>query len=337
MYNYSYECKGIKLNSREFFELLFLNKVDDKTARSFLIDIYNKGESVDDIVNAVSVMRKHLSPLIVSDDIKDKLFDIVGTGGDGSNSFNISSTCSILLASCGVYVAKHGNRGFTSKSGSADMLENLGINLNLSLKNQAILLEECNWTYMFAPNHHKAMKHIAPIRKTIPHRTIFNLIGPLANPSNASKQLVGVFNPSFIDTFATAMLELNTSSSIVVSSNDGLDEVSISDKTIYSKINNGIITKGVFDPKDYGFNLHPKSAIIGGDSTENASITYGIFSKNIIGAKKDIVIVNSAFSLLAYGLARDIKDGIEIARDAIESKKALNKLNQILTISKGLI
>ena len=324
------------LNSKEFFELLFLNKLNADDARKFLIDIYNKGESAEDIINAVKVMKKHLTPLKVREDLKDKLFDIVGTGGDHSNTFNISSTCAILLASCGVYVAKHGSRGYTSKSGSADMLEKLGINLNLDVNSQEKLLEETNFTYMFAPNHHKAMRYIAPIRKTISHRTIFNLIGPLANPANATKQLIGVYSEDLLDTFASALIELKTSSSMVVSSKDGLDEISVSDKTAFCKIENNKVTKGIFNPKDYGFNLHPKSALVGGDSEENARITYGIFSHRINGAKKDIIIINSAFSLWTYGMARDIKEGIEIAREAIDSKKALDKLQHILKVSKQL-
>lgn len=324
------------LDSKEFFELLFLNKINADDARKFLIDIYNKGESVEDIVNVVKVMRKYLSPLNVREDLKDKLFDIVGTGGDCSNTFNISSSCAILLASCGVYVAKHGNRGYTSKSGSADMLEKLGISLDLDVKSQEKLLEETNFTYMFAPNHHKAMRYIAPIRKTIPHRTIFNLIGPLANPANATKQLIGVYSEDLLDTFATALIELETSSSIVVSSKDGLDEISVSDKSVFYKIENNKSIKGIFNPKDYGFNLHPKSALVGGDSVENARITHGIFANKIKGAKKDVLIINSAFSLWTYGMARDIQEGIEIARDAIDSGKALNKLHHILKVSSQL-
>ena len=322
------------MNSKEFFELLFLNKLNNNQAREFLIDIYNKKESTADIVNAVQVMKKHLSPLKVRDDLKDKLFDIVGTGGDKSNTFNISSSCAIVLASCGVYVAKHGSRGYTSKSGSADMLEKLGINLNLNVKSQEKLLEETHFTYMFAPNHHKAMRYIAPIRKTIPHRTIFNLIGPLANPANATKQLIGVYDESFIDTFASALVDIKTSSSIVVSSKDGLDEISVSDKTTYAKIENNKITKHIFNPKDYGFNLHPKSALIGGDSTENARITHNILSNKTTGAKKDIIIINSAFGLWTYGLAKNIKEGIQIAKEAIESGKSLKKLEHILKVSK---
>jgi anthranilate phosphoribosyltransferase len=324
------------LNSKEFFELLFLNKINANDAKTFLIDIYNKGESATDIINAVKVMKKHLSPLNVKKDLKDKLFDIVGTGGDGSNTFNISSSCAIVLASCGVYVAKHGSRGYTSKSGSADMLEKLGINLNLDIKSQEKLLEETNFTYMFAPNHHKAMRYIAPIRKTISHRTIFNLIGPLANPANATKQLIGVYDENLLDIFASALIEIKTSLSIVVSSKDGLDEISVSDKTAYSKIENNKITKHIFNPKDYGFNLHPKSALIGGDSIENARITYNILSNKIKGAKKDIVIINSAFGLWAYGIAKSIEEGIEISRESIESGNALNKLQHILKVSKQL-
>lgn len=324
------------MKSELFFELLFLNKVDFATARKYLIALYEKGESAQDIISAVRVMREHMIPLDISDDIRGKVFDVVGTGGDKSGTFNISSTVSLLLASCGVMVAKHGNRGYTSKSGSSDMMESLGINLSLSLDSQVKLLQETNFTYMFAPNHHPAMRYITPIRKDISHRTIFNIIGPLANPAMATKQLLGVFSPDFIDRMASSLQKLKTKSSIVISSNDGLDEVSISDKTFYSVIKDNKITKHIFNPKDYNMNLFPKSAVIGGDSKENARIAYNILSGQLQGAKRNIVVINAAFSLLACEKVDNIRDGITLANEAIDSKKAFNKLNQILTISKRM-
>ena len=178
------------------FDDIFENRLPEDEVREFLIELYERGETSAEIAGAASAMRDHLIPLPIHYDLKEKIIDNCGTGGDKSNSFNISTTVSILLASCGSYVAKHGNRSITSKSGSADMLEALNIKLDLSLENSAKMLEDTGFTFMFAQNHHPAMKYIMPIRKSIPHRTIFNILGPLSNPATVSKQLIGVFDQS---------------------------------------------------------------------------------------------------------------------------------------------
>ncbi len=194
---------------REHFEKLFKNELSPNEAREFLIDLYNRGESGEEIAIASSIMRDHSIKLPISDDLKSKIIDIVGTGGDRSGTFNISTTVSLLLASIGSYVAKHGNRSITSRSGSADLLESLGINLNLTPKQQVKMLEESRFCFMFAINHHPAMKHIMPVRKSIEHRTIFNLLGPLTSPAGAKKYLLGVFSPEYIEKMATALIRLN--------------------------------------------------------------------------------------------------------------------------------
>ncbi|MEO1958862.1 MAG: anthranilate phosphoribosyltransferase, partial [Nautiliaceae bacterium] len=190
---------------KEKFEALFKNKLSQEEAREFLIKLYNKKESPKEIAIAAEIMRKYSIKLPLSKEIQEKLIDIVGTGGDKSNSFNISSTTALLISSIGSIVAKHGNRSITSKSGSADMLEALGININLPPSKQVRMLEEVGFTFIFAINHHPAMKHIMPIRKSIPHRTIFNLLGPLTNPANAKKYLLGVYSPEFLELFAGAL------------------------------------------------------------------------------------------------------------------------------------
>ncbi|MEA3456143.1 MAG: anthranilate phosphoribosyltransferase, partial [Campylobacterota bacterium] len=206
------------MNTQEQFEKLFDNKMAESEARDFLISLYEKGESAEDIAAAAYVMREHSVKLPLSHELREKSIDIVGTGGDKSGSFNISSTVSLLLASMGSIVAKHGNRSITSNSGSADLLEALGINLNLSPENQVKMLEETGFCFIFAMNHHPAMKHIMPIRKSIDHRTIFNLLGPLTNPSGARKYLLGVFDPAYIQVMAKALLELGVKRAHVVSS-----------------------------------------------------------------------------------------------------------------------
>lgn len=224
------------------FDDIFENRLSQEEIREYLLELYERGETASEIAGAASAMRDHLIPLPIHEDLRAKAIDVVGTGGDKSYSFNISSTVSILLAACGCYVAKHGNRSVTSKSGSADMLEALGINLNLSLENTAKMLEETGFGFMFANNHHPAMKYITPVRKTIPHRTIMNILGPLCNPAGVTKQVIGVFDKSYINRIATALDLLDSKRAMILSSNDGMDEISVSDITYATLLINGKIT-----------------------------------------------------------------------------------------------
>ncbi len=322
--------------SRVMFEKLFKNELSDNEAREFLVSLYKNGESSEDIANAASVMRAHSIKLPVSSELQDELIDIVGTGGDKSGSFNISTTVSLLLASIGSRVAKHGNRSITSKSGSADALEALGINLNLELSKQVQMIEEANWTFIFAINHHPAMKHIMPIRKSLSHRTIFNILGPLTNPAGAKKYLLGVFSPDFIDVMANALLELDTKRAYVVSSEDGMDEISISAPTKFAYVESGKVSEGIINPEAHGFKLSPKEAILGGEAKENAIITRDILSGVQKGAKRDVVLLNGAYALFADGKARDIKEGIEMLEYAIDSQKAIEQLEKIIEVSNKL-
>ncbi len=318
------------------FDDIFENRLPEDEVREYLVELYERGETAAEIAGAASAMREHLIPLPVHYDLKEKLIDNCGTGGDKSYSFNISSTVSILLASCGCYVAKHGNRSITSKSGSADMLEALGINLNLSLENSAKMLEDVGFTFMFAQNHHPCMKYIMPIRKSIPHRTIFNILGPLSNPATVSKQLIGVFDKSYINKLAYAMDMLDTKRSIIVSSNDGMDEISISDITYATSLFNGRITDFEINPEHYGMSMGDKNEILGGDAIFNAKLTSDLLSKKLIGSKLNIVLLNAAAALIVDEKARDFQEGIEIARGAIMSGKAKEKLEQIIKVSNQL-
>ncbi len=322
--------------SKEMFEKLFKNELSQDEARDFLVELYKKGESAEDIANAASVMREHSIKLPVSKELQDELIDIVGTGGDKSGSFNISTTVSLLLAASGAKVAKHGNRSITSNSGSADVLEALGINLNLSVENQIKLLEELGWSFIFAINHHPAMKHIMPIRKSLSHRTIFNILGPLTNPAGAKKYLLGVFSAEFIDVIANALVELDTKRAFVVSSRDGMDEISISADTDFAFVQSGKVTRGVVNPLAFGFKRAPKEAILGGDAKENAKITIDVLSGELKDAKRDIVLLNGAYALFIDGKARDIQEGIEILEHTIATKKAIEHLEKIIKVSNEL-
>ena len=324
------------MNIKAQFEKLFNNEMPEQEARQFLIDLYEKGESGSDIAAAASVMREHSVKVPLSDELREKAIDVVGTGGDQSGSFNISTTVSLLLASLGCVVAKHGNRSITSNSGSADVLEALGINLNLSVENQVKMLEETGFCFIFAMNHHPAMKHIMPIRKSIPHRTIFNILGPLTNPAGARKYLLGVFDPAYIKRMAEALLELDTKRAYVVSSHDGMDELSLTGNSSFAYVEANRISEGEINPEAFGFKLAPKEAILGGNAAENAQITKDIFSGAERGAKRDIVVLNAAFALFVDGNVRDIEEAIAMAEEGLDSGKATAHLQRMAEISQKL-
>lgn len=315
------------------FDDIFENRLPEEEVRNYLIKLYENGETAEDIASAASAMREHCIPLNISYTLKEELIDNCGTGGDKSNSFNISTTVAIVIAACGSKVAKHGNRSITSNSGSADMLEHLGMNLNISNDNQIKMLEQTGFCFMFAQNHHPAMKFIMPIRKSIPHRTIFNILGPLSNPAMVHKQIIGVFDKSFVPKIAQAMALLGAKRSMVVSSNDNMDEISVSDITHAAFVDHGSIREFIIDPREYGFDLYPKSEIEGGTPQENALITQGILDNTINGAKRDIVLINAAAALLVDGKVHSTEEGIAMAKEAIQSGVALKKLQQIIEVS----
>ncbi len=315
------------------FDDIFENRLPQEEVRDYLIELYNRGETSDEIAAAAAAMREHMVHLDLPQELQEQLIDNCGTGGDKSNSFNISTTVSILLSACGSKVAKHGNRSITSNSGSADMLESLGINLTLTIPKQIEMLKRCGFVFMFAINHHPAMKHIMPIRKSIDHRTIFNILGPLSNPASVHKQLIGVFNKEYILKIADALTTLGTKRAMVVSSNDGMDELSISDITHCAFVERGVVNEFTIDPREYGFDLYPKSEIEGGDAVFNAQITRGILDGTIIGAKRDIVLLNAGVALLVDGKVNSTEEGISMAQDAINNNLAIDKLNEIIQIS----
>lgn len=324
------------MSTKAQFEKLFNNEMSEDEARKFLIDLYEKGESGEDIAAAASVMREHSIKLNLSDELLERAIDIVGTGGDKSGSFNISTTTSLLLASMGRVVAKHGNRSITSNSGSTDVLEALGINLDLSIDNKIKMLEETGFCFFPATDHHPAMKHIMPIRKSIDHRTIFNLLGPLTNPAGAKKYLLGVFDPSYIKVMAEALLELGTKRAYVVSSQDGMDEIGISCNTSFAYVEADRISEGEINPETFGFKLASKEAILGGDAAFNAQITRDIYSGEERGAKRDIVVLNAAFALFVDGNVRDIQEAIQMVEAQLDSGKTREHLNYMADVSQKL-
>jgi len=319
------------------FTSLFNHEMSDAQMREFLVGMtLDENTPVEVIAAAADVMRSFAIALPISEQTRERALDIVGTGGDKIGSFNISSTTALLVASCGATVAKHGSRSITSKSGSADMFETLGIRLDLSVAQSAKLLEESGFTFMFAQNHHPAMKFIVPVRKSIPDKTIFNILGPLTNPAGVKKSMLGVFDKSFVPKMAEALQINGAKSALVVSSNEGMDEISISDITHASLLQDGSLKEFEIDPQIYGIKRVPLEAIMGGDARMNANILKNIFDSNATNAQRDIVLINAAASLMVEGMARDIQDGLEIAREAIANARPKVKLKQIVEISNKL-
>ena len=321
----------------EAFEKLFRHEMNDEEMRAFLLSMkLDDSMPVEALAAAASVMRSHAVALPVSEELRPQLIDIVGTGGDKIGSFNISSTVAILCASMGAYVAKHGSRSVTSKSGSADMFEALGVRLDLSLEQTARLLEETGFTFMFAQNHHPAMKFIMPVRRSIPDKTIFNVLGPLTNPAGVQKIMLGVFDRSFVPKIAEALRINRVVSAIVVSSEERMDEISVSGITHAARVDGNGITEYEIDPSAYGIKRQPLQAIVGGDGSENAQILRNIFDDTATEAQRDIVMINAANAFIVDGKARDIRDGLEMAREAVFSGKAKAKLAQIIEVSSKL-
>jgi len=319
------------------FTSLFNHEMDDIQMREFLVGLtLDKNTSVNTIAAAADVMRSFAIPLPIQEETRARALDIVGTGGDKIGSFNISSTVALLVAACGATVAKHGSRSITSKSGSADMFEALGIRLDLSIENSARLLEETGFTFMFAQNHHPAMKFIMPIRKSIPDKTIFNILGPLTNPAGVQKSMLGVFDKAFVPKMLEALKINGATSAMVVSSKEGMDEISISDITYASRLYNGIVHEFEIDPEACKIRKMPLKAIMGGEAKENANILRHILDGTSTDAQRDIVLINAAAALLVDGLVRDMQDGMEMAREALRNKRGNKKLKQIIEVSNKL-
>ncbi|MDQ2086793.1 anthranilate phosphoribosyltransferase [Herbivorax sp. ANBcel31] len=292
---------------------------------SFITALRIKGETIEEVTGCAKVMREK------SDRINPQVeyyIDTCGTGGDGTNTFNISTATAFVAAAGGVTVAKHGNRSVSSRSGSADVLEMLGINIDISPEKSKECIEKVGIGFMFAPHFHKSMKHAAGPRKELGIRTIFNILGPLTNPANAKGQVLGVFDERLTEPIANVLLNLNVQRAMVIHGLDGMDEITTTDKTKVSEVRDGKVINYNIDPEEYGFKLAKKEELLGGDAKENADIILSIF-KGEKGKKRDIVVLNSAAALYVGKVAKSIEEGIELAAKIIDSNKAMKKLNEL--------
>ncbi|MGA0572301.1 anthranilate phosphoribosyltransferase [Variovorax sp. VNK109] len=292
-----------------------------------------KKETIGEITAAAQVMREFSTKVNVAD--KTHLVDIVGTGGDGSHTFNISTCSMFVAAAAGARTAKHGGRSVSSKSGSADVLEALGININLSPEAIARCIAEVGAGFMFAPNHHPAMKNVAPVRKELGVRTLFNILGPLTNPASAPNILMGVFHPDLVGIQVRALQRLGAEHAVVVYGKDGMDEVSLGAATLVGELKNGEITEYEIHPEDFGMPMASNRALRVGTPQESCAMLLGVLD-NVPGAARDVVILNAGAALYAANVASTMKDGVEKARAAIESGAARARLDHLSRLTHSL-
>lgn len=293
---------------------------------AYLTALSLKGETIDEITASAAGMRAHCIKLLHNLDV----LEIVGTGGDGSNSFNISTTSSLVIAAGGVPVAKHGNRAASSKSGAADVLEALGVKITLTPERSAEILKKINICFLFAQNYHIAMKYVAPIRKELGIRTVFNILGPLSNPAGANMELMGVYDQSLVEPLAQVMANLGVNRGMVVYGQDSLDEISMCAPTSVCEIRDGKFTSYEITPEQFGYERCEKGALTGGTPAENAEITKEILKGEEKGPKRQAVCLNAGAALYIAGKAASIQEGVKLAESLIDSGAALKKLEEFV-------
>lgn len=299
---------------------------------SLLTALRIKGETVEEITGFAEAMRGASSRI---DTETQKLLDTCGTGGSGIHKINVSTTAAIVAASVSVRVAKHGNRSASGRSGSADVLEALGVNIQLDAGQAKRCLDDIGICFMFSQLYHPSMKHAAGPRKELGIRTVFNMLGPLTNPAGADRQVLGIYDGGKTSTIAEVLRELGSKRALVVSSREGLDEISISSPTRVSELKNGEIRTYDLQPEDLGLRTYPLEAMIGGDPQTNAEIVRRVL-QGAPGAHRDVVLANAGACVYVAGLADNIREGVAIAAEAIDSGKALNKLEQLIQTTEEL-
>lgn len=315
----------------ESLEAIMSGEAGDAQTAGFLIALRAKGESAEEIAGLASVIRAHAEPVTGPSGM---FIDTCGTGG-GRSTFNISTTAAFVVAGAGVAVAKHGNRSATSKCGSADVLEALGARIELPPDRVARCLEEVGIGFMFAPAHHPAFKHIVPVRRALAVRTVFNLIGPLANPAGAPRQLLGVADPDYLRRLAQALAALGTERALVVRGRDGLDELSTGAVNDVIGVGPDGIRASVIDPADYGFRPPAEEHIAGGDPAANAVVTRAVLD-GVPGPARDLVVLNAAAAIWLSGRAADLGEGIRLAQASIDEGAARERLAAFVGTTRAL-
>ncbi len=300
---------------------------------AFLSGLRVKKETIGEITAAAQVMREFSTKVEVAD--RSHLVDIVGTGGDGSHTFNISTCSMFVAAACGARVSKHGNRGVSSKSGSADVLEAMGVPMTLSAAAVATCIEQTGIGFMFAPNHHPAMKNVGPVRRELGVRTIFNILGPLTNPADAPHILMGVFHPDLVGIQVRALERLGAKHAVVVWGRDGMDEVSLGAATMVGEYKDGKVTEYEIHPEDFGLAMASNRTLKVEDAAQSQAMVEAVL-RNEAGAARDIVMLNAGVALYAADLADTMAEGVEMAREAISSGRAHQKQLQFIAAVRAL-
>ena len=291
-----------------------------------------KAETIDEISGCATAMRSLATPV---EHPGMEVLEIVGTGGDGAHSFNVSTTAAMVVAAGGVKVAKHGNRAASSLSGTADCLEALGVNIAQDPALCRKMLEEAGFCFMFAQKYHAAMKYVGPIRKELGFRTVFNILGPLTNPAKPEMFLLGVYDEYLVEPVAKVLSALGVKRGLVVYGQDRLDEISASAPTTICEIRDGFYRTSVIQPEDFGLTRGTKDEIVGGTAADNAEITRGILNGTITGTKRNIVLLNAGAALYVARAADSLADGIRLAAELIDSRKALDTLNKVIEVSNS--
>ncbi|MDR3256256.1 MAG: anthranilate phosphoribosyltransferase [Endomicrobium sp.] len=314
--------------TKEVINEIMDGKATDSQIASFLTALRLKGETIEEITACAMVMREKCQRLNPKFDV----LDIVGTGGDELATFNISTISSFVIAAAGVPVAKHGNRSVSSKCGSADLLEALGVNIMLNSQQCEIILEKIGMCFLMAQTFHSSMKYVAKVRKELSIRTIFNILGPLASPARANYELIGVYDENLVEPMANVLVNLGVKRAMVVHGHDGLDEVTLSDTTTICEVNNGKLNSFFITPEQFGLKRCKLSELRGGTPQENKEIALNVLNGEQ-GTKKDTVILNSAMCLYMFYDNITLKQCLKMAQEMIDSKKALNKLNEFIKLS----
>lgn len=293
---------------------------------SYLTALEAKGATVEEITASAKGMRRAGTQL----KHRDTVFEIVGTGGDFSNTFNISTTSSIVIAAAGVKVAKHGNVAATSRSGSADCLKALGVKIDLEAEQMEQVLEECGMCFLFAQKYYSAMKYVGPVRKELGIKTVFNILGPLSNPAAAERQVMGVYSESLVEPLARVLSKLGVKRGMVIYGTDRLDEVSVGAPTKICEFEDGNFKSFTIKPEDFGISAASKDEITGGSGEDNAKLTLDILGGGIKDARRDVVLMNAGCGIYIAGKADSIAEGVKLAAELIDSGKALEKLNEFV-------
>lgn len=313
--------------TEDAFGFLMSGEASPSQIAALLVGLRVRGETQDEFVGAIKAMRSKMLPV----DAPDDAMDIVGTGGDAKGSLNVSTATAIVVAGTGVKVAKHGNRALSSKSGAADTLVELGVNLNLSPSQITDCIEDANIGFMFAPNHHSAMRHVGPVRMELGIRTIFNLLGPMCNPAGVKRQLLGVYSPVWSITMAKVLAELG-SEKVWVVHGEGFDEITITGTTQVAMLENNSVKVRDIAPKDFGFDIQPESAIAGADPKYNAAALIRLLEGEK-SAYRDMVLMNAASSLVIADKAKTLLDGVAITAKAIDDGSAAATLKKLVEVS----